>query len=62
EVATYGSSLAITKNNFLGRNLNELPQVMSYAFRLAHSGRPGPVCIDVPKEVQPAPMELDALP
>ncbi|MDI8799942.1 thiamine pyrophosphate-binding protein, partial [Salmonella enterica subsp. enterica serovar Montevideo] len=41
---------------------NELPQVMSDAFRLAQSGRPGPVWIDVPKDVQTATIELDALP
>lgn len=49
EVDTYGISIPITKHNYLVRNINELPQVMSDAFRLAQSGRPGPVWIDVPK-------------
>ncbi|SUH33915.1 acetohydroxy acid synthase I, small subunit [Salmonella enterica subsp. enterica] len=42
EVDTYGISIPITKHNYLVRNINELPQVMSDAFRLAQSGRPGP--------------------
>ncbi|MDI5434915.1 thiamine pyrophosphate-binding protein, partial [Salmonella enterica subsp. enterica serovar Kentucky] len=42
---------------YLVRNINELPQVMSDAFRLAQSGRPGPVWIDVPKDVQTATIE-----
>lgn len=58
----YGISIPITKHNYLVRNINELPQVMSDAFRLAQSGRPGPVWIDVPKDVQTATIELDALP
>ncbi|ECB6451823.1 acetolactate synthase large subunit [Salmonella enterica subsp. enterica serovar Newport] len=64
EVDTYGISISIpiTKHNYLVRNINELPQVMSDAFRLAQSGRPGPVWIDVPKDVQTATIELDALP
>lgn len=62
EVDTYGISIPITKHNYLVRNVNELPQVMSDAFRLAQSGRPGPVWIDVPKDVQTAIIELDALP
>jgi acetolactate synthase-1/2/3 large subunit len=44
------------------RNIAELPQVMSDAFRIAQSGRPGPVWIDIPKDVQAATIELDALP
>ncbi len=40
EVDTYGISIPITKHNYLVRNINELPQVMSDAFRLAQSGRP----------------------
>lgn len=44
------------------RNIAELPQVMSDAFRIAQSGRPGPVWIDIPKDVQSATIELDVLP
>jgi acetolactate synthase-1/2/3 large subunit len=62
EVDTYGISIPITKHNYLVRNIAELPQVISDAFRIAQSGRPGPVWIDIPKDVQAATIELDALP
>ncbi len=52
EVDTYGLSIPITKHNFLVRSAKELPGVLSEAFRIASSGRPGPVLIDVPKNVQ----------
>ncbi|TDQ22467.1 acetolactate synthase large subunit [Raoultella sp. BIGb0149] len=62
EVDTYGISIPITKHNYLVRDIAELPQVISDAFRIAQSGRPGPVWIDIPKDVQTATIELDALP
>ncbi|MFY3762704.1 thiamine pyrophosphate-binding protein, partial [Escherichia coli] len=52
EVDTYGISIPITKHNHLVRDIRELPQVIGDAFRIAESGRPGPVWIDVPKDVQ----------
>jgi acetolactate synthase-1/2/3 large subunit len=62
EVDTYGISIPITKHNYLVRNINELPQVIADAFRIAQSGRPGPVWIDIPKDVQTAEIELSELP
>ena len=62
EVDTYGISIPITKHNYLVRDIAELPQVMSDAFRIAQSGRPGPVWIDIPKDVQTATIELEVLP
>ena len=62
EVDTYGISIPITKHNYLVRHIEELPQVMSDAFRIAQSGRPGPVWIDIPKDVQTAEIEIDVLP
>ncbi|MFP1829404.1 acetolactate synthase large subunit [Lonsdalea quercina] len=62
EVDTYGISIPVTKHNYLVRNINELAHVMNEAFRIAQSGRPGPVWIDVPKDVQTATIDLDALP
>lgn len=47
EVDTYGISIPITKHNYLVRDIAELPQVISDAFRIAQSGRPGPVWIDI---------------
>lgn len=62
EVDTYGISIPITKHNYLVRHIEELPQVMSDAFRIAQSGRPGPVWIDIPKDVQTAVFEIEAQP
>lgn len=52
EVDTYGLSVPITKHNFLVRSAEELLTVIPEAFRIASSGRPGPVLIDIPKDVQ----------
>lgn len=52
EVDTYGMSIPITKHNFLVRSARELFRVVPEAFRIAVSGRPGPVLIDIPKDVQ----------
>ncbi|HBU7567736.1 TPA: acetolactate synthase large subunit [Enterobacter cloacae] len=62
EVDTYGISIPITKHNYLVRDIAELPQVICDAFRIAQSGRPGPVWIDIPKDVQTAEIEIDVLP
>ncbi|HIH9252344.1 acetolactate synthase large subunit [Enterobacter ludwigii] len=62
EVDTYGISIPITKHNYLVRDIAELPQVISDAFRIAQSGRPGPVWIDIPKDIQTAEIEIDVLP
>ncbi len=52
EVDTYGLSIPITKHNFLVRSAEELMATIPDAFRIASSGRPGPVLIDIPKDVQ----------
>jgi len=52
EVDTYGLSIPITKHNFLVRSAEELLETIPAAFRIAASGRPGPVLIDIPKDVQ----------
>lgn len=62
EVDTYGISIPITKHNYLVRNIHELPQVIADAFRIAQSGRPGPVWIDIPKDVQTAEIDISELP
>lgn len=54
EVDTYGLSLPITKHNFLVRDVSELLEIVPLAFTIAESGRPGPVLIDLPKDVQVA--------
>lgn len=62
EVDTYGLSIPITKHNFLVRNVSELLTVIPEAFRIAASGRPGPVLIDVPKDVQQGCIEIETWP
>lgn len=62
EIDTYGLSIPITKHNYLVRDVRDLPRIIPEAFRIASSGRPGPVLIDVPKDVQLAPIEMAALP
>ncbi|HOP62995.1 MAG TPA: biosynthetic-type acetolactate synthase large subunit [Spirochaetota bacterium] len=52
EVDTYGLTFPIAKHSYLARSASELPGIMAEAFRVASSGRPGPVVIDVPKDVQ----------
>ena len=52
EVDTYGLSIPITKHNFIARSPEELLNIIPKAFELALSGRPGPVWIDIPKDVQ----------
>lgn len=62
EVDTYGISIPVTKHNYLVRNVADLLQVIPEAFRLAESGRPGPVWVDIPKDVQNALIEVSELP
>jgi len=62
EVDTYGLSIPITKHNYLVRSARELLTVIPEAFRIAVSGRPGPVLIDVPKDVQMQTVEFVAWP
>ena len=52
EVDTYGLSIPITKHNFLVSSAEELLEVLPRAFEIAASGRPGPVLVDIPKDVQ----------
>lgn len=60
EIDVLGLSLACTKHSFLVSSLEELPEVMAEAFAIARSGRPGPVLIDIPKDIQLANGELTA--
>ena len=62
EVDIYGITVPITKHNFLVRSAQELLEVIPDAFRIAMSGRPGPVLVDVPKDVQNQVIEFDEFP
>lgn len=62
EVDAIGMSLPITKHNFLVRSAAELFTAIPEAFRIAASGRPGPVLVDIPKDVQQQVHEFDGWP
>jgi acetolactate synthase-1/2/3 large subunit len=51
EADTFGITRSATKHNFLVKNLAELPRIIHEAFYIAASGRPGPVLVDIPKDV-----------
>jgi acetolactate synthase-1/2/3 large subunit len=55
EADIQGITLPITKHNFLVQTAEEIPQVLAEAFHLAATGRPGPVLVDIPKDVLQAP-------
>ena len=54
EVDITGVTMPITKHNYIVKDVNELADVIRETFFIAQSGRPGPVLIDVPKDVQTA--------
>ena len=71
ELDVFGMTLPIVKHSFIARRVDELPHIVGEAFRIARSGRPGPVLIDLPKDVQLAdathlpahvPLPIDAVP
>ena len=62
EVDTYGMTLPITKHSFLAKSAEELLKIVPQAFDIALSGRPGPVVVDVPKDVQVEEIEVPELP
>ncbi len=58
EVDITGITLPITKHNYLVLDAAEIPRVVKEAFYLARTGRPGPVLIDLPRDVQIEPAEF----
>ncbi|MFU2047037.1 acetolactate synthase 2 catalytic subunit [Avibacterium gallinarum] len=61
EADVLGLSLACTKHSFIVQSIDELPEIIAKAFQIAQSGRPGPVLIDIPKDVQFAETDLQPL-
>ena len=51
EVDITGITMPITKHNFLVKHIEDLADVLRQAFQIAQSGRPGPVLVDIPKDV-----------
>ncbi len=62
EIDITGVTLPITKHNYFVGNVEDLSDTIREAFKLAKSGRPGPVLIDVPKDVQIAKCEYEPQP
>ena len=54
EIDISGVTLPITKHNFIVHDVNELADTIREAIRIAKSGRPGPVLVDIPKDIQQA--------
>ncbi len=52
EADTVGITRPCTKHNYLVKRIEDLPRVLHEAFHIASSGRPGPVVIDIPKDIQ----------
>jgi acetolactate synthase-1/2/3 large subunit len=54
ETDIYGMTLPVVKHSYLITDINDIPRVVKEAFHIAQTGRPGPVLIDIPKNVQQA--------
>ncbi len=52
EADTTGITRSCTKHNYLVRSIDDLPRIMHEAFHVATTGRPGPVVVDIPKDIQ----------
>lgn len=59
EVDAVGISRPCVKHNYLVKNIEELPRILKEAFYIARSGRPGPVHIDIPKDITAAVAEFN---
>jgi acetolactate synthase-1/2/3 large subunit len=52
ETDVFGITLPVVKHNYLVMDINDIPRIVKEAFYIATSGRPGPVLIDIPKNIQ----------
>jgi acetolactate synthase-1/2/3 large subunit len=52
ETDVFGMTLPVVKHNYLVMDINDIPRVVKEAFYIAQTGRPGPVLIDIPKNIQ----------
>jgi acetolactate synthase-1/2/3 large subunit len=57
EADVSGISYPVVKHSYLVKNANDLPRILEEAFHIAQTGRPGPVLIDIPKDVSSAKLE-----
>ena len=61
EVDITGITMPITKHNYIVKDINDLQEVIKKAFYIAKEGRPGPVLIDIPKNIQVEKVEYKKL-
>ena len=54
ETDVFGMTLPMVKHSYLVRDINDIPRIVKEAFYIAQTGRPGPVLIDIPKNIQRA--------
>ena len=59
ETDVFGMTLPIVKHSYLVLNTEDIPRIVKEAFHIAQSGRPGPVVIDIPKDVQQKVVAID---
>lgn len=59
EADTFGLSLPVVKHNYLVRHTGDIPRIVREAFLISSTGRPGPVLIDLPKDITSAPFNGD---
>lgn len=59
EIDITGVTLSVTKHNFLIRKVEDLPKTIKKAFKIANSGRKGPVLIDIPKDLMLAEVDFN---
>ncbi|WP_260295432.1 acetolactate synthase 2 catalytic subunit [Sedimenticola hydrogenitrophicus] len=62
EIDMLGMSLPVTKQSFLVERIEQLPEILDQAFHVAREGRPGPVLVDLPKDIQLATLPERTLP
>ncbi|MFH1288303.1 MAG: biosynthetic-type acetolactate synthase large subunit [bacterium] len=62
EADIFGITIPVTKYNYLVKKVEDLPKVIKEAFHIARTGRPGPVLIDIPKNIQVAKMDYIGYP
>lgn len=61
EVYITGITMPITKHNFMVQDISELAPILREAFKIANSGRKGPVLVDIPKDITAAVTEFEAV-
>ncbi len=62
EADVFGISMPVVKHSYLAKTTNDLPRIVKEAFHIASTGRPGPVLIDIPKDISSGPCTADLNP